>query len=255
MKVNQKLVQRLLLCLTPLVTGSVFVALPGLAATLATSQATLEFSNFSHNPLTIETAKTSNTSPSTNTNNSQVVTQSQSDANFTIDSSRPSGTTAFSQSLSTVQGNGSDYSGTAQSSARLAGYNFSVGAGETFSLDFQGLLKLNTSVDSDSEVANAFGSIAFQLFDANDLNNPLAFLTLTSGLDSVNSSDFLLDPFNSSNITFLPSQTSFTRSFGGNQESANANFTGQLSIFFNNTTQLILREFSSNSAGASCPNR
>lgn len=253
MKVNQKLVQRLFLCLTPLVTGSVFVALPGLAATLATSQATLEFSNFSHNPLTIETAKTSNTLPTTN--NSQVVTQSQSDATFTIDSSRPSGTTAFSQSLSAVQGNGSDYSETTQSSARLVGYNFSVGAGETFSLDFQGLLKLNTAVDSDSEVANAFGSIAFQLFDTNDLNNPLAFLTLTAGLDSVNNSDFLLEPFNSSNITFLPSQTSFAKSFGGNQESANANFTGKLSIFFNNATQLVLKGFNSNSAGASCPNR
>lgn len=253
MNVNQKLVQRLFLCLTPLVTGSVFVASPSLAATLATSQSTLEFSNFSHNPQTTETAKTSTTSPSTNT--SQIVTQSQADAIFTIDSSHPSETKALSQSTSTVRGDGNDYSGMAQSSAKLVGYNFTVGAGETFSLGFKGLLNLNTAVESDSEVANAFGSIAFQLFDAKDLNNPLAFLTVTSSLDSVNNSDFLLEPFTSSNVTFIPSQTSFTRSFGGNQESASASFTGQISIFFNNTTQLILKEFNSNSAGASCPSR
>lgn len=253
MKFNQKLAQGLFLCLTPLVTGSVFATLPGFAATLATSEATLNFSNFSHNPVTIETEKTPN--PSQSTNDGQVVTESKADAIFSLDRSNVSATTANSSSISTVQGDGYGYSGTAQTSARLAGYNFQVAANETFSLDFTGSLKLNTSVDYDSETANAFGNIVFQLLDSNNLNTPLAFFTISSGLDSLNNSDFLLEPFNSSNVTFLPTQTSYTTSFGENKESVNASFTGRISMFFANTTNLILRQFSSNSTGASCPSR
>lgn len=255
MKFNQKLAQRLFLCLTPFVTGSIFATLPGFAATLATSEATLNFSNFSHNPLTIETEINPNLPQITN--DGRVITESNANANFSVDSTRPSATTAISSSMSTVQGDGDEYSGAAQSSARLVGYNFQVTAGETFSLDFTGSLKLNTSVDSEDETANAFGNLAFQLFDSNNLNNPLAFFTISSGLDSLNNSDFLIPPFTSSNITLLPNQTSSTTSFGGNEESANASFTGRVSMFFADTTNLILRQFSSNSssAGASCPAR
>lgn len=253
MKFNQKLAQRLFLCLTPLVTGSVFATLPSLAATLATSEATLNFSNFSHNPLTTETEIIPN-SPQI-TNDGRVITESKANANFNVDSTRPSATTAISSSISTVHGNGNGYSGTAQSSARLTGYNFQIAAGETFSFDFTGSLNLNTSVDSEDETANAFGSMVFQLLDSNNLNNPLAFFTVSGGLDSLNNSDFLLEPFISSNITFLPNQTSSTTSFGGNKESAITSFTGRVSMFFAEKTNLILNKFSSNSSGASCPAR
>jgi hypothetical protein len=253
MKFNQKLAQRLFLCLTPLVTGSVFATLPGFAATLATSEATLNFSNFSHNPLTVETEITPN-SPQI-TNDGRVITESKANTNFSVDSTRPAATTAISSSISTVQGDGIGYSGTAQSSARLAGYNFQVAAGETFSLDFTGSLKLNTSVDSEDEAANAVGNIVFQLFNSNNLNNPVAFFTISSRLDSLNNGDFLLEPFTSSNVNLLPNQTNSETSFGGNKESANASFTGRVSMFFTNTTNLILRQFSSNSVGTSCPAR
>lgn len=253
MKFNQKLAQRLFLCLTPLVTGPVFATLPGFAATLATSEASINFNNFSHNPLTIETEISPN-SPQI-TNDGRVISESTANANFNVDSNRPSATTAISSSVSTVQGDGYDYSRTEQSSARLVGYNFQVAANETFSLDFTGSLKLNTSVDSEDETANAFGSVVFHLLDSNNLNNPLAFFTISGGLDSLNNSDFFLEPFTSSNVTFLPNQTSFTTSFGGNKESATASFTGRVSMFFANTTNLVLRQFSSNSAGASCPAR
>lgn len=253
MKFNQKLAQRLFLCLTPFVTGSVFAALPGFAATLATSEATLNFSNFSHNPLTVET-EINPIFPQI-TNDGRVITESRAEANFSVDSTRPSATTAISSSMSMVQGNGNGYSGTAQSYARLAGFNFQVAANETFSFDFTGSLKLNTSVDSEDEAANAFGSVVFQLFDTNNLSIPVAFFTISSGLDSLNNSDFLLQPFTSSNITLLPNQTSNTTSFGQNQESATATFAGRVSMFFTDTTNLILRQFSSNSAGTSCPAR
>ena len=254
MKLNLKPAQRLFLCLTPLVTSSVFLALPGFAATLASSEGTGTFSNFSHNPLTIETDKSSNTWKSTN--DDQVVAESKTEAVFNLDRSNLSGTKAFSTSVSTVQGDGDGYTETAQSSARLIGYNFRVGAGETFSFDFSEFLHLSTSVDYEPEAANAFGTIAFQLYDNTDSTQPpilLDFLTISSGLNSLDNSDFL-DVFQSSSVILNPNGTT-SRNFGGNKESANTEVTGRVSRFFERTTSLILREFKSNSAGASCPNR
>ncbi len=255
MKFKLNLTQRLLLCLTPLVTGSVFTALPSFAATLASSQAEVNFSNFSHNPLTIETQKSPNTIDSNH--NGQVVAESNAEAMFSIDPSNPSGTRSFSSSSSRVEGNASDYSQNAQSSSRLEGYTFQVGAGETFSFDFQGLLSLNTSVDYEPETAHAFGTIAFQLYDNTDSTQPpilLDFFTISAGLNSANTSDFL-DTFKSSSVIINPNGTNSTTQFGGNQEAANIQFTGRISRFFERTTTLFLKQFESNEAGASCPAR
>ncbi|HEY9829209.1 MAG TPA: hypothetical protein V6D26_01430 [Stenomitos sp.] len=254
MKVNPKLAQRLFLCLTPFVTGSVFATLPGFAATLASSEASMNFSNFSHNPLTVETGKSPNILKSTN--DGQVVVESKADAVFNLDTSSPSQTKAFSTSVSTVHGDGSGYSETAQSSARLDGYNFQVGAGETFSFDFSGFLSLKTSVDDESEAANTFGTIAFQLYDNTDSTQPpilLDFVTISSALNSLDNSDFL-DVFQSSSVIINPDGTTL-KNFGGNKEAASTDITGRVSRFFNRTTSLILKEFKSNSAGASCPSR
>lgn len=252
MKLNLKLAQRLFLCLTPLVTGGVFGTLPSFATTLAISEAEGTYTNFSHNPLTVLTQKSPETFESTD--NGQVVTKSEADAIFSIEQSNASGTRAFSKSASTVQGDGSDYFETAKSSASVLGYSFQVKAGETFSFDFKGLLNLRTSVDDEPEAANAFGLIAFQLLDLNDLNSPIDFFTISSGLNSLDNSDFL-DVFKSSNVAFNPNETNTTTTFGGNKEVANTSFTGRFSRFFNQTTTLILREFKSNNAGASCPSR
>ena len=252
MKLNQKLAQRLLLCLTPLVTGSLFPALPSFAATLAASEATVTFSNFSHNPLTTETQNSPYTWESTN--DDQVVARSKAAATFNLDNSNPSQTSASSSSISIVEGNTNDYSQTAKSSARLLGYNFQVGAGETFSFDFSGFLGLRTSVDYSLESANAFGSISFQVYDSNDLDNPLDFFTISAGLNSLDTSDFL-DVFKSSTVTVNPNETNSKTTFGGNQEAANTHVTGLYSRFFERTTNLFFREFKSTSAGAACPSR
>lgn len=259
MKFNQKLAQRLFLCATPLVTSSLF-ALPGFAATLATSQATLQLNNFSHNPFSTDAVKDP-VIPILD-NDGQVTVRANADASFNVNSSNPSDTTASITSSSQVEGNGIDYSATASSTARVLGYNFNVQAGETFSFDFQGLLDLQTSIDSDLESANAAGSVVFQLYDSSDSQNPpvlLDFFTINANLNSLDNTDFLsdplLNPIKSDRVVFNPNETKSTTSFGGNKESANTSFQGRFSRLFDRTTSLILRTFETNSAGASCPSR
>jgi hypothetical protein len=261
MKFNQKLAQRLFLCATPLVTSSLFVALPGFSATLATSQATLQLSNFSHNPSSTDPAKDTVTQKIGN--DDQVTGQANADANFNVNSSNPYQTTLSNTSLSQVEGNGIDYSGTASSTSRVIGYNFQVNAGETFSFNFQGLLDLKTSIDSDFESANAVGNIVFQLYDNSDLQNPpvlIDFLTINGSLNSDNSdflADPLLNPIKSDRVVFNPNETISKTSFGGKQESATTSFQGRFSQLFERTTSLVLRAFETNSASAeaSCPSR
>lgn len=253
MKLNLKLAQRLFLCITPLVAGSLVATLPSSAATLSYSEGNTKYSNFSHNPLSVWTENSPNTVGSTN--NGQVVTKSETEATFNLEASSPSTTRASSRAVSTVEGNSNnDYAETAKSSTNLFGYQFEVGAGETFSFNFSGFLSLNTSVDYEPEAASAFGLIGFQLFDGNDMENPLGFLTITGNLNSLDNSDFL-DVYKSSDITFNPTETNYTANFGGNKETANTQFTGQFSRLFERATTLVMREFKSNSAGASCPSR
>lgn len=249
MKLNNKFAQRLVLCAAPLVTGSVLVALPGLSATLANSGSAATFNNFSHNPESVA-ALADTKAYSEIINSGTLVTQADAVAAF-IPNSSASLTQALGVSLSTVQGDGDNYLGEAQSLAQLVGYNFAVGAGETFSFDFGGLLGLQTSVDYDSEAANAFGAVAFQLYDTTDANAPvlLDFFTISGNLDSTNTNDYV-DAFNSSNVTLEQNETN--TSFGGNQEVAQSSFVGRFSRMFNRVTSLALVGFNTNSAGASC---
>lgn len=259
MKLNLKLAQRLFLCATPLVTGSLFFALPSLAATLSSSQASISFSNFNLNPLSannIETFKNPNTPVLTN--NGQVTTEARADANFSLNSSNPSGTSAFANSYSRVEGNGNGYSNSVESSARAQAYSFEVGAGQTFSFNFNGLLNLTNSIDSTDETANAAGTVVFQLYETNDSGQPPTLLDsfiVDGRLSSLDNSDYLdFNVLPSLNVSLNPNTTN-TSSFGGNKESANSSFSGQFSRLFNRATSLLLRGFTTNSAGASCPAR
>lgn len=249
MKLNENLAQRLLLCVVPLVTGSVFTASPGLAATLANSEARMNFSNFSHNPFSVETKKYKNTQVSGNSG--QVTVEANAEATF---NPNPAAANAFS--VSTVQGDGFDYSGKADSSANLSGYSFIVGAGETFSFDFSGFLGLKTSVDHALETADAVGTVAFQVYDTTDANAPvlLDFLTLVGSLNSLDNSDYL-DLYKSASVTLNPTETTYQTSFGTQKEVAQSSFQGKFSRMFNRATSLFIGEYKTNSAGASCAAR
>ena len=256
MKLNLKLAQRLFLCATPLVTGSLFFALPSLAATLSSSEASISFSNFNLNPLTTDTSKNPNTPVLFN--EGQVTTQARADANFSINRSNPSGTSAFANSYSRVEGNGNGYTNSAVSSARVQGYNFNVEAGQTFSFDFNGLLNLTSSIDSASETANSAGTVVFQLYESDNSGSPLTLLDsfiVDGRLSSLDNSDYLdFNVIPSLNVSLNPN-TINTSSLGGNAESANSSFSGRFSRLFNRATSLLLRGYTTNSAGSSCPAR
>lgn len=251
MKLDLKLTKCLLFQLAPLVASSVFVALPGFAATLATSEARVNFTNFSHNPQAVA-ATANNESYTQAGEGSQVTANAYAEAAFTLNSSA-SLTQAYGTSVSTVNGDGNDYFGQAQSTSRVQGYNFIVGAGEAFSFEFNGLFGLKASIDYALETANAFGTIAFQVYDNTNADAPvlLDFFTLTGSLNSLSSNDYL-EVFKNDNIVFNANET---KSFGGNQEVAQSSFTGKISRMFNRVTSLFLVEYKTNSAGASCSSR
>lgn len=247
MKLKNKFAQRLALCAAPLVAGSVLVALPGFAATLATSTSGVAFNNFSHNPQNVETGAFTDTL--TIANGGQVVAEAGADAAFLVNPITPAGTGAFHAGSTIVQGSGLNYIGQADSNASLLGYNFNVGSGETLSFDFFGFFGLNTSYDYQEETANAFGTVAFQLFDVtNTAPVLLDYFTIFGEVNSESNSDFL-DTNTSANVAFDSIETT---SFGGRQEVAQSSFLGNFSRWFERAASVTLVAFNINSSGASC---
>ncbi len=250
MKLNSKFAQRFFLCVTPLVTGSVFVSLPGFAATIANSGAQVNINNFSHNPESVGAIAESE-AYSVLTGISQVTTQAYAEAAF-IPGSSPNLTQAQNISLSTVQGEGVNYIGEAQSFAGLIGYNFLVAANETFSFDFSALLGLNQSTDDATETASAAGDITFQLYDNTDSNNwvLLDFFKIAGQVTTEAGGDFLnIDQ--SANVSYNPQVA--TLNTGGKEESAVASITGWFSRKFEKFASLVLLEGKTNRAsGSSC---
>ena len=249
--------KRFLLLVTPLVTSSAIAqfavgiaASPSLAATLASSEASFNIDNFSHNPLDVFTL--ADTDTSTITTSAQVTAEADAFATFINNPSESP--YASNSSFSRANGEGSNYYlGQAQSLAGVIGYNFLVGDGETFSFDFDGFLRLETSIDNlKSESANAAGELSFNLYDSTDSNN-MMFLdsfTISSNLTTPGDGDFL-DSQVSNNIT-LTSDSEPT-SFGGTQESASALVEGQFSRYFANSTDLTLIEVKTNEASVTVP--
>lgn len=140
-------------------------ASPGLTATLASSKATVELNNFSRAPLNVLTLTDFSTAADATDN--RVVATADTFAAFITDSIPPS---ASNLSFSTVSGDGNNYSGRAESVAAVIGYNFSVGANESFSFNFKASLDLVTSIeDPQFEEASAAGSLSFQLYDTSTL--------------------------------------------------------------------------------------
>ncbi len=245
MKLNSKLTQRLFLCIAPLVTGSVFIALPGFATTTATSGAIVNIDNFSHNPSDVTTLTDTNTL--TIATDGNVSANANAEASFLVAPSTPL-TQAYNTSFSTVNGDGNNYFGQADSFAGLIGYDFTIGAGETFSFNFNTFLGLETSVDNPSfESTSAAGNISFVLFDSSDLNNPIDFFTLNGNLASQGGNDYI-NSQNSASINLISNDTK--SSFGGMQESAVASIQGLFSRTFYSLTHLTLIEGKVNQVSA-----
>ena len=237
--------KHLLLFATPLATSCAIAVSPSFAATLSFSAAGLGINNLSHKPL--ETSTFTNAQTLAITEDGLVAANATASAVFQVyPSLKPS--LAYNLSTSIAFGEGSSYFGLSQSVAAIAGYDFGVKSGETFSFDFAGFLALQTSIDNPrSERASARGSISLQLYDSSDKENwkPLDFFTISGLLNTSGSGDYF-GYSHSQNIAFNPAFTSFGGAFGGRQESFAASLFGNFSRTFNTSTNLTLLEVKEN---------
>lgn len=238
MKLTFKLATRLFLSITPLITGSVFVASPSFAASESCANASMDLSLFSHNPFEVFTETRTDTF--TTTTDSFALATASANASFLTEPSA-SLTTAFNTANTYATGDGNSYLGAAQSYAGLGGYKFNVEAGETFSFNFSTFLDLATFADNSSvERANSVGQIAFQIYQNSDTATTLLDTFFLSGnLNSAGNDDFV-DSGSSKYISY--NSKDISTSFGGGDESIKALFQGNYSRTFDNQAYLTLVE-------------
>ncbi|MDF5730845.1 MAG: hypothetical protein PUP92_23230, partial [Rhizonema sp. PD38] len=181
--------QHFLLLVTSLIATSALSILPGKAATLATSEGDLSFTNFSESFSTI--VKQNKGETSAFSNGGIVNVQNKANTNSTDNPS-----TASTSALSSAFGESKDYLGLAETRAKIIS-NFDVDASKSFSFNFNTTLDLETSVDEPPvENARAIGDIFFLLFD-------------TSDIPKQNLSDFLSHLLDKTNNTIQKSPLDF----------------------------------------------
>ena len=239
-----KFAKGLLLLIVPIapLANAIFNS-PSLAATLGNSEATVKINDFSHDPSdvlilaqTYSNAVASNGSVVAEADNALTV---GNDPFF-----------AKNTSFSRTNGDGSEYSGLAQSTAAIIGYNFLIDKGETFSFNFKAALNLETSIDNPQfESANATGNISFKLYETSNLDNWMLLdsFTLSGNLATMSNNDYL-NYENSNSFTLNPSKTALETSFGEQQETAQASTQGIFSRTFDVLSNLTLVEAKTNQA-------
>ncbi|NES84340.1 MAG: hypothetical protein F6K10_24640 [Moorea sp. SIO2B7] len=245
MKMNKTIAKKFLLFAT--VTGSVLAAAPSLAATFALSKGSFDFRNFSTDPLEVVTMSEADTFVIST--GGEVIVEANAESNFNPDSPDPL-QRARNKSLSTAEGEGSNYRGIAESFAGLIGYNFFVDAGETFSFDFNGFLDLITMIDNPpAESASAEGTVVFELYDTNDLSTPIDFFALSGNLETLGYDDFLVSAHSDNVFAY----NDFTKLFGGTEEFALADVQGYYERTFETATYLTLVEVKTNKVTVKAP--
>jgi hypothetical protein len=219
---------------------------PIIAATLASSEATVTIDNFSHNPFDSEVITDTFTSVFATDGN--VNTNTDAVADFVT--APPS---AFNSSFSSSDGTGNEYTGTADSFAGVLG-NFSINSGETFSFSFDTNLNLFTSIDNpQTEFANASGTVSFAVYDTSNVDNwvLLDSLNISSNI-ATTGNDFLnFDHSNGERFNFY--DVSLNPNFGGVRESAIASTEGIFSRTFDRATNLTLVEVKENRSSVAVP--
>jgi hypothetical protein len=214
--------------------------LPSNAATLANSEALLRIDEF--NILPKNPDADSNRDAIAFTGNDDSIADANGDGTlaFVIDESNQSNTFLDLDFNSNASGEGTDFFALGVSSS-LVNSTFVVDSNEILSFDFTVSLALESIVDNvlDGSVKN-FSSVSFALFD--DLND--TFLgefraignldtNLANGID--NDTIFATSNLNFNIISFDDEQL-----FGGNQELASIDLTGNIQQTFTNPTQVRL---------------
>lgn len=243
---------RFLLLVPRLVIGSALAELAVLtitacashAATLASSQATLEFSNFSTSLQETQTLIEANTRANEELGSSTIA-NAQAEA-YVIDELASS----FNSSLSQATGEGSSYLGLAESQAEVIG-NFFVEAGQTFSFDFTANFDLNTAIDDSAfENANASGDLAFFLVDTQQPSNIYDYFVISGNLTTPGNNDFL-ESESSDRLAF--NVNSYQTDLAGTEELVSADVEGLLESHFEQPTSITLIKSTANYASVPVP--
>ncbi len=240
MKINHGIGSIAVLFATPLVTGLSVGIAPSSAAIIAGSAAEVSIDNFSHRPT--DTGTFTNTYTQAIANKGAVISAANANAVFLSNCQQ---LLAANLSESTVKGEGSKYSGLAQSQAAIIG-DFDLDAKETFSFTFQTFLRLLTSVDNpQSERASAQGNLSFLLIDTVS-NILLDSFQLGGSLHSFKRGDLSL----SYSDSFNPTQINLDFLAQGNTKESVVYSSGEYSRTFDNATNLRLVEVNNNIAEA-----
>lgn len=240
MKINHGIGSIAVLFATPLVTGLSVGIAPSSAAIIAGSAAEVSIDNFSHRPT--YTGTFTNTYTQAIANKGAVISAANANAVFLSNCQQ---LLAANLSESTVKGEGSKYSGLAQSQAAIIG-DFDLDAKETFSFTFQTFLRLLTSVDNpQSERASAQGNLSFLLIDTVS-NILLDSFQLGGSLHSFKRGDLSL----SYSDSFNPTQINLDFLAQGNTKESVVYSSGEYSRTFDNATNLRLVEVNNNIAEA-----
>lgn len=244
------LAKRFLLLATPAITSSLLATIPARAATFASSEAQFQINNFSINPEEVFTDLQNFTDAVNFSGQGQATADANSNALFSTVAGSSEQSEASNISKSIVTGKNGNYAAIAESFAINSGSNFLVPKGVTFSFDFNGFLKLTTSIDNPAvENATASGTIELAIFNESD-DTLLDFILVESQIVTPGGEDFL--NFTSSN-NFSFTDVLLTNSFGGNQEFSQANLSGRYSRTFAEETSLSLLEFKSNRVTVTVP--
>ncbi|GAB1541079.1 hypothetical protein NUACC21_37490 [Scytonema sp. NUACC21] len=242
MKQYQEIIKRGLLLTAPSLGSSLLAIYPSQAATFATSQGALEFTNFSQIPVNIGTETDTNTVAIAKDGRVQAIAQAY--ALFTTTPPE-----AFNLSFSGASGDGKDYLGLAESKAQVIG-EFSVDTNQTLSFDFLANLEMETSIDnSPVENATARGDISFFLIDAAS-DRILDFFSLSGNLITEGNDDFVV--FDTSDNVSL-TQVSQELDFEGTEETAGIFVEGSFQRTFTNNTKVTLVEVKSNQTRVKAP--
>lgn len=222
-----------------------FGSKPSQAATLASSDALVIFSNFNYTSPDI--SNYTNVDVDTFASGTDGKVTATADANAFAAS-----TNAFNNSYSNIIGKDTNYLGRAESLSEIGMFNFNIAKNTLFSFDFNAILNLETTIDNPQhESANAYGKIALELI--NQANGEvLDYLYIVGNISSINDNDFL-EYSNSESITFEQNATIFVRSFGGTQEYANAITQGTYSRTFTEDIVLSIRESKYNNVSVQVP--
>lgn len=223
-----------------------FGATPTIAATFASSEATITISDFSHAALDSEAIADTFTNTFANDGN----VNANTDAVASFITALPF---AFNSSFSSVDGVGNDYSGTADSFAGVLG-NFSVNSGETFSFNFDADLSLATSIDNpQTEFANASSTVSFKIYDTNNIDSWILLDAFEISSNSTTTGNDFLNFNNSNNSQFNFYALSLNSNFGSDRESAIASTEGIFSHTFDRATNLTLVEIKENRSSVAVP--